>query len=185
MAFLRHIGPIAFLLILTASQAAAYQQVELVRELGAKEKDKKSDQCKLTGPHALAVAGNAYYIADTEAHRVVVMDREGKAVKTWGTKGGKPGQFKSPSGIALDEDGRVYVSDTGNNRIQRVTPDGIIATVAGSGPPASNGQTNGGFSGDGGPATSASLSRRATEDSSSVSGTRHRAEAELRKRWSS
>ncbi|MGH8584547.1 MAG: RHS repeat-associated core domain-containing protein [Gammaproteobacteria bacterium] len=58
-----------------------------------------------------------------------------------------------PLGLALGLDGSLYIADTGNNRIRRVGPDGIITTVAGTG---RFGGT-GGFSGDGGPATAAVL----------------------------
>ena len=54
-----------------------------------------------------------------------------------------------PRGVAVGSDGNIYISDSGNNRIRRVNPDGIISTVAGNGIR--------GYSGDGGPATSASL----------------------------
>jgi sugar lactone lactonase YvrE len=55
------------------------------------------------------------------------------------------------SGIAVDGSGDVFVADTLNNRIREVTPDGRIATIAGTGAP--------GFSGDGGPAVAAQLSQ--------------------------
>jgi sugar lactone lactonase YvrE len=55
-----------------------------------------------------------------------------------------------PNGIALDSQGNLFIADTGNNRVRRVDAvTGIITTVAGDGQEA--------FSGDGGPATSASL----------------------------
>ena len=60
----------------------------------------------------------------------------------------------NPSGIALDAAGNLYIADTFNHRIRKVTSAGIITTVAGSGP---IGVGRGGFSGDGGPATSALL----------------------------
>ena len=49
-----------------------------------------------------------------------------------------------PPGLATDNGGNVYVADNGNYRVRRISPDGIITTVAGNGTP--------GFSGDGGPA---------------------------------
>jgi len=59
-------------------------------------------------------------------------------------------QFYRPNGIALDGSGNVYVSDTLDNRIRRIDAvTGIITTVAGTGAP--------GYSGDGGPATNATL----------------------------
>ena len=54
-----------------------------------------------------------------------------------------------PLGVAVDVSGNLFIADSGNSRIRKVTPQGIISTVAGNGTP--------GFSGDGGPATSAQL----------------------------
>lgn len=51
--------------------------------------------------------------------------------------------------MAADNAGNVYIADAMNNRVRRVGPDGVIWTVAGNG--------NSGYSGDGGPATSALL----------------------------
>ncbi len=61
-----------------------------------------------------------------------------------------------PAGLAVDDfgTGNLYFADSGNNRIRQIATNGVITTVAGSGPCC----TNGGFSGDGGPATSAQLS---------------------------
>ncbi|MCQ8119474.1 NHL domain-containing protein [Methylomonas rosea] len=55
----------------------------------------------------------------------------------------------APQGIAVGNDGSVYISETAGDRIRRVSPNGIITTVAG------NGTSD--YSGDGGPATKASL----------------------------
>lgn len=55
----------------------------------------------------------------------------------------------SPVGVFVDRVGNLFISDVGNNRIRKVTPSGIITTVAGNG--------TADFSGDGGPATEASL----------------------------
>ena len=59
-------------------------------------------------------------------------------------------------GVATDRDGALFIADYGNNRIRKVSKDGIITTVAGSGPSGVNGSS---FSGDGGLATSAALYR--------------------------
>ena len=61
-------------------------------------------------------------------------------------------QLNYPTGVAVGADGSLYIADTYHYRIRRVGPDGIISTVAGSG--------QYGFSGDGGPATQASLGYR-------------------------
>jgi sugar lactone lactonase YvrE len=75
----------------------------------------------------------------------------GTGVKGFSGDGGPAtnAQLNDPTGIARGPDGALYVCDTGNHRIRKVTADGIIHTVAGSGEP--------GWSGDGGPATSAKL----------------------------
>jgi sugar lactone lactonase YvrE len=58
-------------------------------------------------------------------------------------------QLNGPTGIAQAFDGSLYICDTENHRIRRVTADGTITTVAGTG--------ERGWSGDGGPATNAKL----------------------------
>ena len=60
-----------------------------------------------------------------------------------------------PWGVLVDTYGGVYISDTGNNRVRRIAPNGVITTVAGG---AAGGGT-GGFGGDGGPAVQALLNQ--------------------------
>ncbi len=111
------------LVLFFSTSVFAYQQIEFVREFGdAGKKDKQT----LNAPRALALSGRKVYIADADAHRVVVMNLDGKMLFSWGAKGDKQGQFRSPSGIALDEEGRVYVADTGNHRIQVFDSEGRL-----------------------------------------------------------
>ena len=58
-------------------------------------------------------------------------------------------QLNVPGGVALDAAGNLYIFDSGNLRVRKVSTSGIITTVAGNGAP--------GFSGDGGPATQAEI----------------------------
>jgi hypothetical protein len=58
-------------------------------------------------------------------------------------------ELSLPTSLALDSSGNLYIGDTGNNTVREVTPAGTISTVAGNG--------TAGYSGDGGPATSAEL----------------------------
>jgi len=46
----------------------------------------------------------------------------------FGGHGTSDGKFSDPMGIAIDEDGYVYVSDTGNARIQKLTANGVFVT---------------------------------------------------------
>ena len=62
-------------------------------------------------------------------------------------------QLHNPSGLAVDDAGNVFIADRSSHRVRKVSPNGVIVTVAGGG--AVDGGD--GFSGDGGPATSAEL----------------------------
>lgn len=111
-------------------------------------------------PSALLVdsAGNVY-IADTANNRIrkVTTDGNINTIAGNGNMGlagdGGPAlsaAFSRPQGLALDAAGNLYIADTDNSRIRKITTDGNIATIAGS-------DTGGGYSGDGGPAISAVL----------------------------
>lgn len=63
-------------------------------------------------------------------------------------------QLSAPSGLAVDSSGSLWISDTGNQRIRKVS-NGIITTIAGTGPPSLQGLPT--FGGDGGPALAAQL----------------------------
>ena len=80
-----------------------------------------------------------FYIADTANHRIRIVNAggvmttiAGTGVAGWNGDGVSLGAaLNSPSGVAIDAAGAVYVSDTMNNRIRKITSDGQIATVAG------------------------------------------------------
>jgi hypothetical protein len=60
--------------------------------------------------------------ADT--NRILKFDAEGNLLMTWGGTGDAPGQFSQPHSLAMDSQGRLFVADRGNNRIQIFTQDG-------------------------------------------------------------
>jgi trimeric autotransporter adhesin len=116
-------------------------------------------EAKLNNPNGVAVdsAGNLY-IADSGNNRVRIITAAGviRTIAGNGTSGfiGGDGSvmlatLNFPTGVAVDSAGNLYIADTWNNRVRKVSVAGVISTVAGNGA--------GGFSGDGGPATSASL----------------------------
>ena len=112
-------------------------------------------------PHSVVVdAGGNLYIADEFNHRVrrvgsdgVITTVAGNGISGFSGDGGPAtdASLRRPRIAVLDTTGNLYIADRNNHRIRRVGTDGIITTVAGDG--------NRGFSGDGGPASSASLSR--------------------------
>ena len=111
-------------------------------------------------PVDVAVAGNGggnLYILEEVGQRLRVITPDGKIATYAGTGSvGAPSSptgvataqpLNNPQGIAVDSSGAVYIADTGNNIVRKVTTDGNIATVAGTG--------TAGYTGDGGQATSA------------------------------
>jgi hypothetical protein len=111
--------------------------------------------------------GNLFF-ADRDNNRIRKVDTNGiiSTVAGNGTGGysgdGGPALDASlylPIDVELAPDGTLYFTDTGNNCVRKVAPDGIISTVAGScaSSPTGSPPVGGGFSGDGGKATEAQL----------------------------
>ncbi|MFN2115951.1 MAG: VWA domain-containing protein [Anaerolineae bacterium] len=80
-------------------------------------------------PPGSPVDGVRAWLVDDTTHQVIGVDEYGRAFVTLGVEG-EPGaddaHFDSPSGIAVDGAGRVFVSDTGNDRIQVFTSEGAL-----------------------------------------------------------
>lgn len=120
----------------------------------------QATDAKLDFPHGLAVdrAGNLY-IADTSNNRIRKVDPAGTITTVAGTgnasSAGDTGPaaratLDSPTDVAVDDGGRLYVAEVDGRRVRMIDRNGRISTVAGTGTE--------GFSGDGGPATQAELS---------------------------
>jgi predicted membrane-bound mannosyltransferase/DNA-binding beta-propeller fold protein YncE len=93
-------------------------------------------------PWGVAVAPDgSIYVADTWNHRIQKLDADGQFVTAWGLFGEYTprdtigqGAFYGPRSVAIHpEDGRVYVTDTGNKRVQVFEPDGQFAFQWGGG----------------------------------------------------
>src|SRR5262245_9679326 len=108
-------------------------------------------------PFGIAIAADGtIYVADAgESNRIRKISPDGNvATLAGGSEGfadgaGPSASFNTPSALALGPDGNLYVADTGNNRIRKITSDGKVSTVAGSGAagyvdgPAAQAQFNG------------------------------------------
>ena len=118
-------------------------------------------QAQLRGPFAVAVGpDNSLYIsqvgsAQLKVRRVspdgIITTFAGTGAAGFSGDGGPAllAQFTTITSLAMGPDGSLYIADQSNFRVRRVSPDGIVDTVAGTGA--------GDFSGDGGPAIRAGL----------------------------
>jgi sugar lactone lactonase YvrE len=115
---------------------------------------------KLSAPQGVSVdgAGNLA-IADTANHRIRCVSASGLIMTCAGTgtagfNGDLPqainAQLNSPTSVAVDRNGNLFIADSGNHRVRKVGSNGSITTVAGVG--------SAGALGDGGPAATAQLS---------------------------
>jgi sugar lactone lactonase YvrE/predicted esterase len=114
---------------------------------------------QLSFPTGLAIdRAGRLFIADSENHRVRMVDLDGTIRTTAGTgAAGNTGdngpaseaRLNVPWGLACDANGNLFIADASNHRVRKVAPDGTITTVAGTG--------TAGFTGDGGAATQAQI----------------------------
>ena len=80
------------------------------------------------GPRDIVLIGDdQLLVTDTGNHRLQLMDREGNFISQVGGFGNQPGQFNEPVGLAVAPDGSIYVADTWNGRIQRLSADLVAA----------------------------------------------------------
>jgi sugar lactone lactonase YvrE len=92
-------------------------------------------------PYGVAVgADGSVYVSDAgESNRIRKVTPRGEVQTLAGGRegfadgAGAAAAFSTPSGLALDAAGNLYVADTGNNRVRRVTPEGVVTTLAGGG----------------------------------------------------
>jgi sugar lactone lactonase YvrE len=110
----------------------------IARQLGSN--DGLGSEARFLFPFGVAVdgAGNVY-VADTDNHTIRKITPAGLVTTLAGSAGqvgsddgiGSEARFASPVGVALDSAGNVYVGDSGNHTIRKITPDGAVSTLAG------------------------------------------------------
>jgi hypothetical protein len=103
-------------------------------------------------PQAIAVdSANNVFVADTGNHTIRKITPDGVVTTFAGVAGssgsvdktGTAAKFNSPVGLAFDGNGNLYVADTGNHTLRKITPNGAVTTLAGlAGSPGSNNGTN-------------------------------------------
>ncbi|MGA2083881.1 MAG: NHL repeat-containing protein [Holophaga sp.] len=93
------------------------------------------------GPTSVAVDGSGnVYVADTGNHVICMLTQDGVVTTLAGTAGQQgsvdgPGQsalFNGPNGIAVDALGNIFVADSGNSTIRKITSGGMVSTLAGT-----------------------------------------------------
>jgi len=105
--------------------------------------DGTGSQAQFNEPRGLAVdgAGQNIYVADTGNHNLRRLTADG-VVTTLAGSGiagaqdgtGSASSFNSPRGMSVDGSGNVYVADYENHRVRKVTPAGVVTTIAGAAP---------------------------------------------------
>lgn len=92
------------------------------------------DESHFNMPSDVHVAPNGdIFVADGHGGdsngRIVKFDANGNYLIEWGEPGSGPGEFDAPHGLAMDSQGRLFVADRGNNRIQILSPEGEVLDI--------------------------------------------------------
>src|SRR5882762_230523 len=98
-------------------------------------------QSGFADPFGIATSDDgAIYIADAgDSNRIRKLTPDGSvttlagSVEGYADGPGAQAAFNTPSGLAIDSKGNLLVADTGNNRIRKISREGVVSTLAGNG----------------------------------------------------
>lgn len=101
--------------------------------------DGKGDAARFEEPYAVATDGTYVYVADHTDHTIRKVSRDGTVTTLAGKAGtfgstdgtGTAARFNTLTGIAADSFGTVYVADSGNATVRKITATGVVTTLAG------------------------------------------------------
>ncbi len=90
---------------------------------------KGTGELQFQSPYGIDISNGVVYVADTYGHRIHMLTTGGEFIGTFGERGSGVGQFDGPHDVKISPDGRVYVADEFNHRVQVFNPDWTISHV--------------------------------------------------------
>jgi DNA-binding beta-propeller fold protein YncE len=84
----------------------------------------------LEDPQGLAVDRDGrIYVPDAASDQIHVWSAEGRFLRAFGSSGNTPGRFAHPCDVDVDTYGFIFIADTFNRRVQKLSPDGIVSLI--------------------------------------------------------
>jgi hypothetical protein len=124
-----------------SAAAPVFQWSTLVGRASAGSEDGVGDKARFNAPQGVALdpVGNLY-VADKNNHTIRKIAPDGTVTTLAGSPGksgsadgtGAAARFNAPEGVAVDSFGAIFVADTGNHTIRKVSTTGVVTTLAGT-----------------------------------------------------